>query len=35
MVAQVEVGEGGVGPLVNNGLLKRHETRDRKVVSEA
>ena len=29
MVAPVEVGEGGVGLLVDNGLLKEHETRDR------
>ena len=28
MVAQVEVGEGGVALLVSNGLLKEHETRD-------
>ena len=30
MVASVEVGEGGVALLVGNGLLKEHETRDRK-----
>ena len=35
MVAPVEVGEGGVGLLVRNGLLKEHETRDRKAVGEA
>ena len=35
MVAPVEVGEGGVGLLVSNGLLKEHKTRDRKVVGEA
>ena len=35
MVAPVEVGEGGVGFLVSNGLLKEHETRDRKAVGEA
>ena len=29
MVAPVEVGEGGVGLLVDNGLLKEHETGDR------
>jgi len=29
-VAMVEVGEGGLGLLVSNGLLKQHETRDRK-----
>ena len=35
MVAPVEVGEGGLGLLVNNGLLKEHETRDRKAVGAA
>jgi len=35
MVAPVEVGEGGVGLLVDNGLLKEHETRDRNLVGEA
>ena len=35
MVAPVEVGEGGLGLLVNNGLLKEHQTRDRKAVGEA
>jgi len=35
MVAQVEVGAGGLGLLVSNGLLKEHETRDRKAVGEA
>ena len=35
MVAPVEVGEGGLGLLVGNGLLKEHETRDRKTVGEA
>ena len=35
MVAPVEVGEGGVALLVSNGLLKEHETRDRKAVGEA
>ena len=35
MVAPVEVGEGGVALLVRNGLLKEHETRDRKAVGEA
>jgi len=35
MVAPVEVGEGGVGFLVSSGLLKEHETRDRKAVGEA
>ena len=35
MVAPVEVGEGGVGLLVGNGLLKEHQTRDRKAVAVA
>jgi len=35
MGAPAEVGEGGVGILVSNGLLKEHETRDRKAVGEA
>ncbi len=35
MVAPVEVGEGGVDLLVRNGLLKEHETRDRRAVGEA
>jgi hypothetical protein len=35
MVAPVEVGEGGIDLLVRNGLLKEHETRDRKAVGEA
>ena len=35
MVAPVEVGEGGLGLLVSNGLLKEHQTRDRKAVGEA
>ena len=35
MVAQVEVGEGGIDLLVGNGLLKEHQTRDRKAVGEA
>jgi len=35
MVAPVEVGEGGLGLLVSNGLLKEHETRDRKAVGKA
>jgi hypothetical protein len=35
MVAPVEVGEGGIGFLVSNGLLKEHQTRDRKAVGEA
>ncbi len=35
MVAPVEVGEGGLGFLVSNGLLKEHEARDRKAVGAA
>ncbi len=35
MVAPIEVGVGGVALLVSNGLLKEHETRDRKAVGEA
>ena len=35
MVAPVEVGKGGVALLVSNGLLKEHETRDRKAVGAA
>ncbi len=35
MVAPVEVGEGGLGLLVSNGLLKERETRDRKAVGAA
>ena len=35
MVAPVEIGEGGIELLVGNGLLKEHETRDRKAVGEA
>ena len=35
MCAPVEVGEGGLGLLVSNGLLKEHETRGRKAVGEA
>jgi len=35
LVAPVEVGEGGIDFLVSNGLLKEHETRDRKAVGEA
>ena len=35
MVAPVEGGQGGVGLLVSNGLLKEHETRDRKAVGKA
>ena len=35
MVAPVEVGEGGVGLLVSNGLLRRQDTRDRMAVGLA
>ena len=35
MVAPVEVGEGGIALLVGNGLLKEHETRDRRAGSQA
>ncbi len=35
MVAPVEIGEGGVELLVGNGLLKQHQTRDRKAVGAA
>ena len=35
MVAPVEVGEGGVELLVGNGLLKEHQTADRKTVGLA
>ena len=35
LCAPVEVGEGGIDLLVRNGLLKEHETRDRKAVGEA
>ena len=35
MVAPVEVGEGGIDILIRNGLLKEHETRDRKAVGAA
>ncbi len=35
MVAPVEVGGGGVGLLVGNGLLKQHQAGDRKAVAAA
>jgi len=35
LIAPVEVGEGGLGLLVSNGLLKEHETRDKRAVGEA
>ena len=35
MVVPVEVGDGGVGLLVGNGLLKKQKTRDRNAVAAA
>ena len=35
VVAPVEIGEGGIELLVGSGLLKEHETRDRRAVSQA
>ena len=35
MVAPAEVGEGGVALLLSNGLIKEHQTRDRKAVGAA
>jgi len=35
MVAPVEVGEGGIELLTSNGLLKEHQTADRRAVGEA
>ena len=35
MVAPVEVGEGGIDLLVRNGLLKQHQTGDRRAVATA
>ena len=35
MVAPVEVGEGGIDLLVRNGLLKQHQTGDRRAVAAA
>ena len=35
LIAPVEVGEGGIDLLVRNGLLKEHQTRDRKAVGAA
>ena len=35
LVAQVEVGEGGIDILIRNELLKQHQTRDRKAVGAA
>ena len=35
LIAPVEVGEGGIGLLVRNGLLKEHQTREPKGVAAA
>ena len=35
MVAPMEVGEGGIDLLVRNGLLKQHQTGDRRAVGAA
>ena len=35
LIAPVEVGEGGIDLLIRNGLLKEHQTRDRKAVGAA
>jgi hypothetical protein len=35
MIAPVEVGAGAIALLVSNGLLKEHQTRDRKAVGTA
>jgi hypothetical protein len=35
MVAPVEIGKGGVALLVDNGLLKQHQVKDRHAVGEA
>jgi hypothetical protein len=35
MVASVEIGEGGVELLIDNGLLKQHLVNDRHAVGEA
>ena len=35
MVAPVEVGGGGIELLVSNGLLKQHQTADRRAVGAA
>ena len=35
MVAPVEIGEGGVELLIDNGLLKQHQVNDRHAVGEA
>jgi hypothetical protein len=35
MVAPVEIGEGGIVLLIDNGLLKQHQVHDRHAVGEA
>ena len=35
MVAPVEIGEGGIALLIDNGLLKQHQINDRHVVGKA
>ena len=35
MVAPVEIGTGGVKLLIDNGLLKQHQVKDRHAVGEA
>jgi hypothetical protein len=35
MVASVEIGEGGIALLVDDGLLKQHQINDRHAVGEA
>ncbi len=35
MVAPVEIGEGGIALLVDNGLLKQYQADDRHAVGEA
>ena len=35
MVAPVEIGEGGIVLLIDNGLLKQHQINDRHAVGEA
>ena len=35
MVAPVEIGKGGVELLIDNGLLKQHQVRDRHAVGAA
>jgi hypothetical protein len=35
MVAPVEIGEGGIALLIDNGLLKQHQINDRHAVGKA